>query len=483
MLTMNHAADAGECWSDGGGKSCCKEDHHTVLGAPPGTNIVAQAPSLVTDDGGTTYDVFAQGFDNAVWTRHFNGITWSDWVSLGGVTTSRPTAVAAGTGHLYVFARGGDNGVWYRERVTPTSSWTGWKTLGGYAVSGPGVAAWDSGEVEVFVHGGDHQLWKNSLIGTTPGGWMPLGGSALYGEPSAAHMTYADGGESIQVWVTRDDMQTWRINHDRVPMDVGFSTTTVDVWRPWKAALTGVFGSVGATEHSDAGFLHLAIRDAFGTVWAAVANATGVTGFPAAPPITTRSDVSIAPWMPNTPRYAYVDRDTSVVNEFHFDEVCSSCGDGRCYGTESCSTCATDCGACGPECGNGVCEAGESCGSCSDCGACPPPKETCQDYQFCKKTSLSPDEGGTPVTVHACNIADARKAADKKVIGGVLFDGPCPPTPSVCGGSPGVAVLWCCEDTDTTYFGAACKEADATKVAKLKHENCKAWTSGVCQLP
>jgi hypothetical protein len=47
-----------------------------------------------------------------------------------------------------------------------------------------------------------------------------------------------------------------------------------------------------------------------------------------------------------------------------------SCGDGVCDGSESCQSCASDCGACNP-CGDGICDGSESCQSCaSDCGAC-----------------------------------------------------------------------------------------------------------------
>ena len=49
--------------------------------------------------------------------------------------------------------------------------------------------------------------------------------------------------------------------------------------------------------------------------------------------------------------------------------ACPSCGDGICNGTETCATCLADCDAC---CGNGSCDNGETCGSCAaDCGACP----------------------------------------------------------------------------------------------------------------
>ena len=47
------------------------------------------------------------------------------------------------------------------------------------------------------------------------------------------------------------------------------------------------------------------------------------------------------------------------------------CGDGLCNSGENCSSCAGDCGGCGPVCGNSVCESGENCSNCSgDCGAC-----------------------------------------------------------------------------------------------------------------
>lgn len=55
------------------------------------------------------------------------------------------------------------------------------------------------------------------------------------------------------------------------------------------------------------------------------------------------------------------------------EEVGPECGDGVCdEGTETCSSCEADCGACAPFCGDGVCDEGlEVCDVCVDCGACP----------------------------------------------------------------------------------------------------------------
>src|SRR5262249_21623388 len=50
------------------------------------------------------------------------------------------------------------------------------------------------------------------------------------------------------------------------------------------------------------------------------------------------------------------------------------CGNGRCDGSETCSSCPRDCGTCptAPRCGDLACNGTETCSSCpGDCGACP----------------------------------------------------------------------------------------------------------------
>ncbi len=77
----------------------------------------------------------------------------------------------------------------------------------------------------------------------------------------------------------------------------------------------------------------------------------------------------------------------------------ASCGDGFCNGSETCSSCPGDCGACpvGPSCGNGTCGSGETCSSCpSDCGVCtgpPPAGGTCTTGQ-CVPLSQVPNNCG-----------------------------------------------------------------------------------------
>jgi GH18 family chitinase/regulation of enolase protein 1 (concanavalin A-like superfamily) len=81
-----------------------------------------------------------------------------------------------------------------------------------------------------------------------------------------------------------------------------------------------------------------------------------------------------------------------------------SCGDGACNGSETCSTCSSDCGACGPTCGDHTCNGSETCSTCSgDCGACAPVcgDGSCNGTETC--TSCPGDcgacSGGCTVTI------------------------------------------------------------------------------------
>ncbi len=50
----------------------------------------------------------------------------------------------------------------------------------------------------------------------------------------------------------------------------------------------------------------------------------------------------------------------------------ATCGDGVCDAGETCTSCASDCGACPSACGDEVCASNETCASCAtDCGVCP----------------------------------------------------------------------------------------------------------------
>jgi hypothetical protein len=460
-------ADLSGCiGTPGSTTTCCWDEKFDDLGSP-GDADVWQSPSIVTSDGGQTRDVFIEGWDNAVWTRHHDGVRWSDWSSLGGVVTSHPTAVATGTDHLYVFARGGDYALWYREKVS--GAWSAWRSMGGWIQGGPAAAAWSNGNVEVSVVGGDRALWVNSVNGASVSGWVSKGGT-LYGEPAAVARAGATlGNEQIEHWVVASDMQLWRIVHTHRAALFYLST---DTWGAWSARMSGVTGAPGFVTNPTGGdptSYTMYVHDAVGTVWWRMSSSTGDGDFHELPMITPWADLSAARDTDTEPEVAYVDNDTRRVVDFSFERLCATCGDGVCdKRMESCSSCPGDCGACPPSCGDGVCNGGESCSTCPrDCGVC---VNACQDYKFCAS--------GTNLTGHGCTIAEARSDAMRKIWGSaILVDGPC--APASCGGSPGWVVEWCCKTTGTTYFGAACTQADADAAAHVD-SSCTSWQAGIC---
>lgn len=79
----------------------------------------------------------------------------------------------------------------------------------------------------------------------------------------------------------------------------------------------------------------------------------------------------------------------------------TTCGDGCCYGAETCSSCVPDCGTC--TCGDGRCGDGETCSSCpSDCGTCGCPGDACTTFPVTGVTVAGAD-GLRHIGTKACN--------------------------------------------------------------------------------
>ena len=84
-----------------------------------------------------TIDLFARGTNNALYTRHFNGSSWSSWAGLGGSLTSGPAAAVPQIETVFpnsvpwgteVIAIGPDQHLW--EDLKPVGgNWTGWHYL------------------------------------------------------------------------------------------------------------------------------------------------------------------------------------------------------------------------------------------------------------------------------------------------------------------------------------------------------------------
>jgi hypothetical protein len=134
-------------------------------------------------------DVFARGPDRGLWVRSWNGAAvddsgWDVWEALKGTLASEPAAAATGPSNIDVVALDDDGGLIHRRYTG--GAWQDWLDLGGEAVGEPALVATGPDRVEAYVRGSDDQLWTRARNGDTWGAWMALGG-VLASSPSVAH--------------------------------------------------------------------------------------------------------------------------------------------------------------------------------------------------------------------------------------------------------------------------------------------------------
>merc|ERR1711988_1019961 len=151
-----------------------------VLSSGPRVPIVSNAVNLL--------EVYVRASDKAFWQKfqiagHDKGVSWDDWVPLGGVFSSGPEAILNMDGLLDVFGRGPDKAIWHKgqSHINGTVVWNRWNSLGGMTSTGPAVVQRADGLLEVFVRGVDKNIGHESQIlanGTLSfGPWKFLGGS------------------------------------------------------------------------------------------------------------------------------------------------------------------------------------------------------------------------------------------------------------------------------------------------------------------
>jgi hypothetical protein len=144
----------------------------------PAPGLVPGASTLTS---GNTINVFYQQASHNLVT--VSGPFASEWgrpQNLGGVLTSGPAAITISSGfeqfaNTWVFARGTDKAIRYREFVEARGSWGPWTRLGAKtALGAPGVTCrGPASRPIVFIRGTDGALWQRSLSG---GGWISRGG-------------------------------------------------------------------------------------------------------------------------------------------------------------------------------------------------------------------------------------------------------------------------------------------------------------------
>ena len=162
---------------------------------------LTNAAPAVASQGANKLDLFVRGVDNALWYRPYSNGTWGGWAALGGQLTSAPAAVSWAPGRIDVFVRGTDNALWHRP--FHDGAWQSWRSVGGVLTAAPAVASWSAGRLDVFVRGQDNALWHR-LFENGWSEWKPLGGQ-LAGAPAATG--WAPG--RLDVYVRGNDNALW----------------------------------------------------------------------------------------------------------------------------------------------------------------------------------------------------------------------------------------------------------------------------------
>ena len=136
---------------DGTGWGDWTEDAKGVMSAAP----------AVTSWGANRLDVFVRGADAQLWHKAWGGSEWSDWQGLGGQLASAPAAVSWTPNRLDVFVQGKNNRLWHK--VWSENQWSAWvEDPKGVMSSAPGVASWKANRLDVFVRGSGADLWHKA---------------------------------------------------------------------------------------------------------------------------------------------------------------------------------------------------------------------------------------------------------------------------------------------------------------------------------
>jgi len=202
--------DAGKSWKK------------VSLGIPVAGDVIAYYPWSPWSDKGdplsvapavasfarNRLDVFAQGENNRLWQKSWDGSNWSPWRDVaGGRLTSSPTAVAWGLPPLgleatvHVFVRGFENRLAHKQAILG-QLWTEWEDLGGQLASAPAVASWSLSRLDVFAQGENGHLMHKRWNGEDWSDWRDLGGR-LTSAPAAVSW----GPNRIDVFVRGHDLQ------------------------------------------------------------------------------------------------------------------------------------------------------------------------------------------------------------------------------------------------------------------------------------
>ncbi len=200
--------------------------------------IITSKPSAVSW-GNNRIDVVARGTDSAVYHRWWNGSNWFGWENLGGIIQGGPAICSWASGRLDIFAVGTNHHMyhkWYQ------GGWSGWQDLGGVLSSDPCAVSWGPNRIDVFARGLDSAMWHLWWDGSHWNGWENLGG-ILDSSPAVSSWSanrldcFVKGTDShlYHKWWNGSVWSGWEDLHGYVggdPGAVSWANNRIDVFYP-----------------------------------------------------------------------------------------------------------------------------------------------------------------------------------------------------------------------------------------------------------
>lgn len=178
----------------------------------PAPGFVPGASTLVTSEEDSIRIFYQQVNHRLIAVFGPAASEWGMPQDLGGVLTSGPAAITikGGSGksaNTWVFARGTDKAVWYRQLVEARGRWSRWISLGGRVLGAPAVTCLGGSAAfpTVFVRGTDGALWQRSLTGSR---WISRGGR-LASPPAALPAVAGKCPSSLDVFALGTDHAVW----------------------------------------------------------------------------------------------------------------------------------------------------------------------------------------------------------------------------------------------------------------------------------
>jgi hypothetical protein len=179
---------------------------------PSGQSLVG--PTVVSPSPGRL-DVFIVGLNKTIWqnTSTNSGANWQGWTDLGsGATPSQPAAASSGPGRISLFMRGNGNAIWTKDFVEGVG-WNHWASIGGETTSGPTAAFGRvlvngtlSNVISVMVRGTDNKLYQRLKInGTWAANWTLFGVGAATNLTSVSPSVAFNGNNEFNRFFRKED--------------------------------------------------------------------------------------------------------------------------------------------------------------------------------------------------------------------------------------------------------------------------------------